>query len=470
MKYNDNGEWKDIQVKVANAIQNEYGESNNDGYSQNYLNDKVVNVSTEVDEDYRVNLLKSRNMIDSSSLVAGDYSGQVPTTRVSTRQQLYLKAGTYTFSTNLNTSTYRYYINTLEGTPPNLTQKYNSGWQTGSSFTFTITNANEGYFVLVIGRVDSGTLSVSDVSSNQFMLNEGSTALSYSPFIQNQIVVDNDKFTDTLNVGTSVNNANRVNVLHSKNLFNYKDTSKILTNCIFNGSQMKIQSESNCNLSFIECKPNTTYTISRRSPMSNRFQVATSNSYPENGITILSLVSEIDNTTTSMTITTGANAKYIIIRFIYNLTGINYDDYAQTIQVEEGSTATSYEPYVVSSIYVDNEEIYSKDNIDIYSTNEIRIGTWIDGKPIYRTVYEKNNTTSGNTSYSITPPSNFRVITKLDIMQYTANEGSYIHDYYNSSSDYLRIFYSSQLIQVRTSKTSSYNHYITIEYTKTTDV
>lgn len=38
MKYNDNGEWKDIQVKVANAIQNEYGESNNDGYSQNYLN------------------------------------------------------------------------------------------------------------------------------------------------------------------------------------------------------------------------------------------------------------------------------------------------------------------------------------------------------------------------------------------------------------------------------------------------
>ena len=68
MKYYEDGQWKDVQIKVANAIQNEYGESNNDGYSQNYLNDKVVNVGTEVDRRSRVNVIYSRLDINNVSL------------------------------------------------------------------------------------------------------------------------------------------------------------------------------------------------------------------------------------------------------------------------------------------------------------------------------------------------------------------------------------------------------------------
>ena len=79
MKYNDNGEWKDIQVKVANAVKNEYGESNNDGYSQNYLNDHTVNVGMN-STNYPVNFIKGKNLL---SLVNGTYSNNGVTATVS---------------------------------------------------------------------------------------------------------------------------------------------------------------------------------------------------------------------------------------------------------------------------------------------------------------------------------------------------------------------------------------------------
>lgn len=103
---------------------------------------------------------------------------------------------------------------------------------------------------------------------------------------------------------------------------------------------------------------------------------------------------------------------------------------------------------------------------DIYSTTETRIGTWIDGKPIYRKVIKVYNTIA---FYSLNPPANVNTFVKLEVMQQDS-DGSYIPSYFWNSTDYLRIFKTSNGIQIRTSKPdNSFTHWVVIEYTKTID-
>lgn len=76
------------------------------------------------------------------------------------------------------------------------------------------------------------------------------------------------------------------------------------------------------------------------------------------------------------------NTKYIKVCF--------NDGTATDIQLEQGTTATIYEAYVEDKFFIKNasgnyEEFMKKEG-QIYSTEEQRIGTWIDGKPLYRKV------------------------------------------------------------------------------------
>lgn len=83
--------------------------------------------------------------------------------------------------------------------------------------------------------------------------------------------------------------------------------------------------------------------------------------------------------------TTPSNAKYVRLNGITSV--------SENMMLEQNSTATNYEPYVEKKIYTKNdnrvyEEFYDeeKTNKVNYSTNEQVIGTWIDGKPLYRKV------------------------------------------------------------------------------------
>ena len=125
-----------------------------------------------------------------------------------------------------------------------------------------------------------------------------------------------------------------------KNLFDY--TTNIVYNAWFNNSNMKIQTDNNANVSYIKCEPNTTYTISRRNPITTRFHVATTEVTPAVGVSILSF--NYDNSATSITVTTPSNANYLVVRFVYNEKS-DYETYAKTIQIERGSVATTYSPY-----------------------------------------------------------------------------------------------------------------------------
>lgn len=80
------------------------------------------------------------------------------------------------------------------------------------------------------------------------------------------------------------------------------------------------------------------------------------------------------------------NTKYIIISAWWADMSADIETWAQ---LEQNTVATSYEEYIEPTIYCKNEngvfeEFIKKDNLDNYSLAEQRIGTWIDGKPLYK--------------------------------------------------------------------------------------
>jgi len=195
------------------------------------------------------------------------------------------------------------------------------------------------------------------------------TKLGYAQSFLNEHIV---------NVSNEVDEDYRVNFLKSKNLL-----STSLELGTFTNSGVKDTSTANYRTAnMVKVKSNTTYTTS----INGTAQAYALYFYTSSGVYISS--------GTTATFTTPANCEYLNFRcFNADFTS----DFANLkVQLEEGDTATSYEPYITPSIYVDNEEIYNQ-NIMNYSTSEIRIGTWL-GKPLYRKVVKYSSTISAGWS------------------------------------------------------------------------
>jgi hypothetical protein len=92
----------------------------------------------------------------------------------------------------------------------------------------------------------------------------------------------------------------------------------------------------NTRSAIVKCQPNTTYTIKKYEPSSNRFSIADYPSMPSNNTELNGLAT--DPSATQLIVTTHSDAQYM---FIY----VSNDSVEPQMQVEEGSTATSYEPY-----------------------------------------------------------------------------------------------------------------------------
>lgn len=157
--------------------------------------------------------------------------------------------------------------------------------------------------------------------------------------IYNQIVVDNEKYTDTLNVG-QFDSRSRVNFLKSNNLFDKTD----ITNNYRLTSDGSLYADTGYFASgFIKVKPNTTYKTNIEIASTKRMCEYNSSK---------TFITGKDNANTNQ-ITTSSTTQYI--RIVGLLTELD------TIMLVEGtSMPTTYEPYITPSIYVDNEEIYSK--------------------------------------------------------------------------------------------------------------
>ena len=156
---------------------------------------------------------------------------------------------------------------------------------------------------------------------------------------------------------------------------------------------------------------------------------------------------------------------------------------------EEGTTPSTFNLYVDLSssklYYYDGTNFNSYgsgDGMNTYSTNEIRIGTWIDNKPIYRKVIEinKNNLVSGD-NYITYDFSTTGTVTNLELMyerQYhlinkapantTASniDGWYVQLTADKDNNRFIIALGSVLVS---RINNGYSIWILLEYTKTTD-
>lgn len=235
------------------------------------------------------------------------------------RGSLPLKAGTYTLSWQGDKN-----INLILRNNTTSTNITNIGGLSKSA-TFTIENdiPETDLMSLYFNTSVSGTA----VSIDGYpMLNLGSTALPYEPY------------------GYKVTTTNR-----GKNLFD--KVNAILING-YPAANNVISASPNTRSTFIKCEPNKTYTISRLA--GERFITAYTEQVPDIGVNFYGTVS--GNEESHLTITTGSTAKYLVLYFYH----FAYDtetvqDIVDSIMIEEGSTATPYEPYrepITTTVYL----------------------------------------------------------------------------------------------------------------------
>ena len=105
-----------------------------------------------------------------------------------------------------------------------------------------------------------------------------------------------------------------------------------------------------------------------------------------------------------------------------------------------------------------------------YSTEETVIGTWIDGKPLYRKVL--TSTTISDSNVDITLPSNIDFMS-TDKVEIKAGGFSFFSDRYTNANDLIQIFkFNATTLRVVLGsvwKSNFKSAIIVIEYTKTTD-
>ena len=113
-------------------------------------------------------------------------------------------------------------------------------------------------------------------------------------------------------------------------------------------------------------------------------------------------------------------------------------------QIEQGSTATEYEAYIEATIYVKNNngvyEEFINNEAEKYSANELAIGTWIDGKTVYRKIIEVTSPAVNDTSTNIYNISdlNIKEVIKIEGTVYSksASFNGPINSYINAT-DYI---------------------------------
>ncbi len=132
-----------------------------------------------------------------------------------------------------------------------------------------------------------------------------------------------------------------------ENLFD-KDNANIL-NAYFDTSTTSITYSDVNRILYIPCKGNTTYTISKY--LTRVFNIGYTTSIPVSGVSVngvlLGTTGTYDGTKTSMQITTGTNAKYLVVRFIQTAldTAVTEQQVLDNIMIEKGSIVHDYVPY-----------------------------------------------------------------------------------------------------------------------------
>lgn len=190
-----------MQDNIENAIDNvsidldtEVSTTSTNGIE----NQAITNyVNKSVSGDLVVDSIRTKNMFDKNTFVAGDITGYSPTIRLSSRQPIWLEAGTYTFSCNL-TSPLRWGVNVQNVATPPLssytTYAYDSGWLSASTTSNTFTLTAAGWFCVMLSKENNATLTIDEINNFNYQLEAGDTATSFKPY-QN-LNNENDLYMD----------------------------------------------------------------------------------------------------------------------------------------------------------------------------------------------------------------------------------------------------------------------------------
>jgi hypothetical protein len=155
---------------------------------------------------------------------------------------------------------------------------------------------------------------------------------------------------------------------------------------------------------------------------------------------------------------------------IYPDVGLNLD----AVVYSDDPTVVEPEPtaYIGTDEIEDGAVTPSKISSATYSTSEQVVGTWIDGKPIYRKVIAGDAT---GTSFSVGIGDNdIDSIIKLDAYRKVAGTPmDIVGGFYTSATDYFKYWYrktTADVCQIEfRSSLGTYAYTAIIEYTKTTD-
>lgn len=143
------------------------------------------------------------------------------------------------------------------------------------------------------------------------------------------------------------------------------------------------------------------------------------------------------------------------------------------MRIKKVSQTTATQAQVVDGYSTSSRDSYScnyMNSINTYSTDEIRIGTWIDGKPLYRKVYMENDPTTGAWDY-VDTDNNYEIKTYKGFYQRTNNRLDALPV---GREDAMPLICTIRNNQIEYKIDSTYasgkiSAYFILEYTKTTD-
>lgn len=174
--------------------------------------------------------------------------------------------------------------------------------------------------------------------------------------------------------------------LSSKNLFDKDDSNLIMNNIYINASGYKLQAANGMKTICISCEPNTTYVVSKIA--SARFVIGTAS---DKTTGTLMTVGRNTTTATELTLTSGANDKYLFVFYYHGSADtLTEETIRNSIQIEVGSTATNYVPYFNIELYkIENNQdyIYKTSGKNLFNENNYLSNAGIS----YSTIVTSNN-------------------------------------------------------------------------------
>lgn len=437
-----------------------------------------------------VDSIKSKNLLDNFSFIKGritsgtlervNYISSIASTKNSvaftttstwsgiTSDFIEVKQGNYTISGVPDKKIF-YYVEAYNSSKVWQSRLVENNASSSFNYTFSIPSGIK-YIRLVFQGNVADTYTITNL-----MIENGSTATTYSPYqeldidnlAKQELVVGNIRganlFDYTMtpiyyaNTSVSLISPNGIKVIGGNSGATYSSAIyKVLDIDNYLGKTITLS----CNINIATGQP--------------RISIGTCDSSGGNRVNIVTKdISSNGRYSVSATLpsSTTSTTKYLMIGlYISHGTAPTSGDYSEftNIQLNTGEDTTYY-PY------------QNLNGMKTYSTNEQVVGTWIDGKPIYRKVVTFNINSSGMTTAYTHNIANIETILPTCVAQIkrgTTDVYSVPFVYPNNAGDLLNwgvgmnITASKVLLYIGSSMRSAVSSYpaiVILEYTKTTD-